>query len=430
MARPRVYAVASGKGGVGKTTTAVNLGAAVAEAGRSVAVVDVDLGMANLGDVLDFETESATLHDVLSDEADLDAALRPAPGEFDAVVGSNGLAAFGKADAEGLRDVVADLRDRYDVVILDTGAGLSYDTALPLGLADGVVLVATPDDASLTNAEMTAEVVDRLGGTLSGLVVNRMGGAAGQSQTDVEDRLDVTVLGSVPEDSAVAESAAAGVPLVVANRSSPAAQSFREIAYGILDEPLPRDWADDSAAGPAGAADEDDDADIIVADPAADEEDDEPMDEVDEGAAESDGEADEAAEATDADDAEAADGDEAEENVATDDEVDVEEVVDSVDDDIIEAATEPVDEGGEAEADDESVVADDADSEVDETDVATEDDEESGGPGIADAIESAESDPEGAETGALVETVGDPDEEDDSEGSRSFLSKITGGLFG
>ncbi|MGM0398225.1 MAG: P-loop NTPase, partial [Halobacteriota archaeon] len=273
MATSRVYAVASGKGGVGKTTTAVNLGAAFAEAGRTVVVVDVDLGMANLGDMLDVETASPTLHDALSGDAAIEEVLRAAPGEFDAVVGSRGVEPFGRADPAGLRDVVDDLRERYDVVVLDTGAGLSYDAALPLGLADSVILVTTPDDAALHNAEMTGDIVDRIGGTVAGVVVNRMGVSTGESPSAITSRLGVPVLGSVPEDSAVAESAAKGIPLVVADRSSPAAQSFREIAYGILEEPLPRDWMNEDEAGSDSTTDDagGDDADIIVADPAADE---------------------------------------------------------------------------------------------------------------------------------------------------------------
>ncbi|MFB6132501.1 MAG: cell division ATPase MinD [Halanaeroarchaeum sp.] len=256
MGSLRVFAVASGKGGVGKTTTAVNLGAGFAEAGRSVAVVDVDLGMANLADVLDVDPERPTLHDVLSDDADLEDAVQSSPADFDVVVGSSDFDGFGRADPSNLRSVVEGLRDGYDVVVLDTGGGLSYDTALPLGLADEVILVTTPDAAALNNVETTRELVDRLGGKLAGVIVNRIGGAAGGSQTTVEARLDVPVLGAIPEDSAVAESNEDGIPVVVDNRTSPAAQAFREIAYDLIDEPLPVDWSDQDRSGTGDSFDD------------------------------------------------------------------------------------------------------------------------------------------------------------------------------
>lgn len=248
MGTLRVFAVASGKGGVGKTTTAINVGAGFAEAGQSVVVVDVDLGMANLADVLDVEFDETTLHDVLADDADLEEAVQFSPAGFDVIVGSADFDGFGRADPGGLRSVVEELREEYDVVVLDTGGGLSYDTALPLGLADEVILVTTPDDAALNNVETTRELVDRLGGEVAGVVVNRIGGASGGSQETVESRLDLPVLGAVPEDGAVPDSIEDGIPVVVGNRTSPAAQAFREIAYDLIDEPLPVDWSDQDRA--------------------------------------------------------------------------------------------------------------------------------------------------------------------------------------
>ena len=255
-----VYAVASGKGGVGKTTTAVNLAAAMVEAGRSVVVADLDLGMANLGDVLAVEPPEATLHDVLADEADLEAALVAAPGGFDALLGSPDIEAFGGADPAAIPEVVTALRERYDVVLLDGAAGLSHDMTVPLGLADGVILVTTTTTAGIENAAKTQQLVDRLGGSVTGAVVTRLGSAGQATPEAVADRLDVSVLGAVPEDGAIAMSAEEGRPLVTVDRQSPAAQSYREIAYGLLDEPLPRDWADEEEAeqpatvGPAAQA--------------------------------------------------------------------------------------------------------------------------------------------------------------------------------
>ncbi|MFP4530351.1 MAG: P-loop NTPase [Halodesulfurarchaeum sp.] len=253
MTEGHVYAVASGKGGVGKTTTAVNLGAAFVEAGRSVVVVDVDLGMANLEDFLDVDAVPVTLHDVLAGDESIDDAILAAPGDFDAVFGSPGIEAYGRADPANLRSVVEDLRERYDVVVLDGGGGLSHDVTVPLGLADGVLLVTTPADAAITNAEKTRDLVERIGGTIEGLIVTRIGGAGRAMPETVSDRIDSSVLGAVPEDGAIQMSMDEGTPIVAIDRESPAAQSYREIAYGLLGEPLPRDWVDESD-DPVGAS--------------------------------------------------------------------------------------------------------------------------------------------------------------------------------
>ena len=251
----RVFAVASGKGGVGKTTTAVNLAAVMAEADRSVVLVDYDLGMSNVGAVLDVEPAEATLHDVLAGDADALDAVAEAPGEFDAMVGGTRIEDFGRADPSKLREVAEDLRAEYDVTIVDTGGGLSHDTTVPLGLADDVLLVSTPQVAALENTATTLELAERVGGDVTGLILTRVGGSAVDVDEAVE-RIDAPLLGTIPEDGAVADSEEAGEPLVVYAPENPAAQSYRELGYELLDESPPVSFRDDEAEGEvsAGAA--------------------------------------------------------------------------------------------------------------------------------------------------------------------------------
>ncbi|MFC3477581.1 cell division ATPase MinD [Halobacterium litoreum] len=248
----RVFAVASGKGGVGKTTTAVNAAAAMAEAGRSVVLVDYDLGMANVGAVLDVEQADATLHDVLAGEADAMDAVAEAPGGFDVMVGGTDIEDFGRADPSKLRDVAGELREKYDVVIVDTGGGLSHDTTVPLGLADDTVLVSTPQVAALENTEKTLELVERVGGSVAGLVLTRVG-ASDVNTDEAVDAMDVDVLGTVPEDSTVAASEEAGEPLLEYAPESPAGQSYRELGYELLGESPPVSFRDGDGEESAAA---------------------------------------------------------------------------------------------------------------------------------------------------------------------------------
>ena len=251
----RVFAVASGKGGVGKTTTAVNLAAATAEADRSVVLVDYDLGMSNVGAVLDVESVGVTLHDVLAGETDTLDAVGDAPGGFDAMVGGTDIEDFGRADPSKLRAVAEDLREKYDVTIVDTGGGLSHDTTVPLGLADDVILVSTPQVAALENTKKTLELAERVDGDVTGLILTRVGGRAVDTETAVED-IDVPLLGTIPEDGAVPESEDACEPLVVHAPENPAAQCYRELGYELLGESPPVSFrdGDEEASAAAGAA--------------------------------------------------------------------------------------------------------------------------------------------------------------------------------
>ena len=234
-----VLAVASGKGGVGKTTTAINLGAMLAAAEYSVVVVDTDLGMANVGGYLDFEIDGATLHEVLSGDADVEDAIYHAPGGIDVVPSSTDIYTFAQSQTAQLQQVVADLRGKFEYVLLDTGAGISYDTILPLSLADDVLLVTTPDVAAVRDTAKTAELTSRVDGTVRGAVLTQRGNDI-LNADNVEGTLDADVLTVVPDDETVPMGIDAGRPLAAFSPNSPSAKAYRELAdilTGAMDTP-------------------------------------------------------------------------------------------------------------------------------------------------------------------------------------------------
>lgn len=157
----RVLAVTSGKGGVGKTFVSANLAAALARRGLRVLVLDADLGLANLDVVLNLYSRT-TLHDVLTGKAKLEQAIVPAPGGFSVLMGGSGMAEYARLTPE-MRDkfmqVLESLTPRYDVVLLDTGAGISDAVLFAISLASEVLLVATPEPTSLTDAYATIKVL-------------------------------------------------------------------------------------------------------------------------------------------------------------------------------------------------------------------------------------------------------------------------------
>ena len=246
-----VYAIASGKGGVGKTTTAVNLGAMLADRGHRVVVVDTDLGMANLAGFLDFEIDEPTLHEVLADEADPEEGIYEAPGDIDVLPSGTDIEAFAKSNPANLRGVVADLRETYDYVLLDTGAGVSYDTLVPLALADAVLLVATPDVASVRDTAKTGELADRVSTEVAGAVLTQRSSDI-LNADDVEETLGTDVLAVVPDDEAVPMGVDAGRPLAVFAPNAPAGVAYRKLAAVVVGdaEPEPELEAADPVESP------------------------------------------------------------------------------------------------------------------------------------------------------------------------------------
>ncbi|MBL8304435.1 MAG: MinD/ParA family protein [Ideonella sp.] len=159
--RARIVAVTSGKGGVGKTFLSANLAAALARRGERVLVLDADLGLANLDVVLNLYPKT-TLHDVFTGKATLDAALLPAPGGFDVLLAGSGLVEYSRLTPEvrdQLLNVIEQVAPRYDRILLDTGAGISDVVLYTVSLANDVLVVATPEPTSLTDAYATIKVL-------------------------------------------------------------------------------------------------------------------------------------------------------------------------------------------------------------------------------------------------------------------------------
>jgi flagellar biosynthesis protein FlhG len=159
--RARVLAVTSGKGGVGKTFLAANIAAALARLGQRVLVLDADLGLANLDVVLNLQPK-ITLHDVFTGKVHLEDAILPAPGGFSVLLAGSGLVEYSRLTPEvreQLQRILETLAPRYDHVLLDTGAGISDVVLYAVSLADEVLVVATPEPTSMTDAYATIKVL-------------------------------------------------------------------------------------------------------------------------------------------------------------------------------------------------------------------------------------------------------------------------------
>ena len=157
----KVVAITSGKGGVGKTFVSANLAAALAKRGNRVLVIDADLGLANLDVVLNLYPK-VTLHDVFLGKAKLEEAVIRAPGGFSVLLAGSGLVEYSRLTAEVRDDflrLMNKLTPNFDIVLLDTGAGISDVVLFAVSLASEVLVVSTPEPTSLTDAYATIKVL-------------------------------------------------------------------------------------------------------------------------------------------------------------------------------------------------------------------------------------------------------------------------------
>ncbi len=249
--RARVTAITSGKGGVGKTFIAANLAAAMVKAGQRVLVLDADLGLANLDVMLNLYSK-ITLHDVITGKRTLDEAILPAPGGMCVLLAGSGMVEYSRLTPE-VRDqllaVIQQLLPRFDRILLDTGAGISDVVLFTVSQADEVLIVATPEPTSLTDAYATIKVLATTQGRRDiRLLVNQSNRAGegrairGQLQ-QVVDRyvtpgLDAPVklefIGEVPRDEGVRESVQRRLLLLESQPGSAAAQAIIAAAARLL----------------------------------------------------------------------------------------------------------------------------------------------------------------------------------------------------
>ena len=227
------FAVASGKGGTGKTTTTLALGMALAD-DHDVTVVDADTGMANLLFHAGLADADPTLHDALVDEtADVRAATYDRFGMRIVPCGTS-LAAFEAADPGRLRDVVADLAADTDVLLLDSPATLGSKAAvLPVVLADRVVVVLQPTVPALSDGLKVQEYALSYGTKVAGTLFNKVH-ERGTDAVETADRyFEGPTLAEVPDSDAARAARAAGEPLLAHAPDSNAAAAYRRAAARI-----------------------------------------------------------------------------------------------------------------------------------------------------------------------------------------------------
>jgi flagellar biosynthesis protein FlhG len=253
----KVLAVTSGKGGVGKTFVSANLAAALAKRGQRVLVLDADLGLANLDVVLNLYPK-VTLHDVFTGKAKLEEAIIQAPGGFSVLLAGSGMVEYSRLTPEVRDDflrIIGGLIPHYDVVLLDTGAGISDVVLFAVSLASVVLVVATPEPTSLTDAYATIKVLaGQQKRTNIHMVVNqtaRLGDGraiTGQLQ-QVLDRFVVTEpgrgvrlvhLADIPADPSVRQAIMRRQLLMQSMPGCPAALAVIQLAGKLEETIIPR----------------------------------------------------------------------------------------------------------------------------------------------------------------------------------------------
>jgi flagellar biosynthesis protein FlhG len=245
--RARVLAVTSGKGGVGKTNVAVNLALALAELGKRVILVDVDIGLANADVLLSVEPKLHLGH-VLSGEVSTLDALTSGPGGvllLPGCVGVRHLSDLEKTEREFLMRSFQDLEAYADFVLIDTAAGISRNVIQFSAAADEAIVVTSPEPTAITDGYAVIKAISREKGfgrirLLVNLVHDRAEARRVTDRIQMVARrflgIEVDGLGHIVWDDFVRHAVRRKRPFLLEHPRSPASLCVRAIAEKILGE--------------------------------------------------------------------------------------------------------------------------------------------------------------------------------------------------
>jgi len=226
-----VFAVASGKGGTGKTTSTLALGMALATE-YDVTVIDADTGMANILFHTGLSDSEPTLHEVLAGDATVEQAVYERF-EMKVIPCGTSLAGFREADPTRLRDVVATVAEQTEIILLDSAATLGTRSAvLPIVLADQVVIVLQPTVPSLSDGLKVQEYATTYGTDVAGILFNRVSPdeEIDTIATKAGRYFEGETLAKVPESEVVRAARRASKPLLAHAAQSKAATAYRDAA--------------------------------------------------------------------------------------------------------------------------------------------------------------------------------------------------------
>ena len=231
----RIIGIVSGKGGVGKTTTTINLSAALMEFKKNVIAVDSDIRMSGLGLQLGMYYFPVTLNDVLMDRGNVYEAL---------YIHSSGLRIIPSSlpvedvMISRLRETLKDPLLRNNIVLVDAPPGLDKNALAVIESCPELLIITTPEIPAISDAMKIVSISNKINSKPIGIVVNRYRRRDPNqvSIREIELACDLPVIGIIPEDKIIRKSIFKGLPAVYLKPRSPSSVAYKKIAAHLIGE--------------------------------------------------------------------------------------------------------------------------------------------------------------------------------------------------
>ncbi len=243
----KIIVITSGKGGVGKTTSAINLGAAINHFGKEVLIIDGNLSTPNVGIHLNSPEVPVNLNHVLLKKADAEEATYEHESGIKIIPSSLSIKELTKIKPERLKDFRKDFQKDSDYVIVDSAAGLGSEAISAIDMADELIVITNPEMPAITDALKTIKLAQQMKKPVLGVIMTRVKRNKIEMQPEsAKEMLEAPILGMVPEDIDVQKSLNEKDAVVHTHPKSKAAKAYKEIAANLLDVPYDSDSEKDS----------------------------------------------------------------------------------------------------------------------------------------------------------------------------------------
>jgi septum site-determining protein MinD len=231
----KIIVITSGKGGVGKTTTTINLGAAMNYFGKDVLIIDGNLTTPNIGIHLNSPEVPVSLNHVLAGKADAFEAVYEHESGMKIMPSSLSIKELSKIKLEKMKDYKEDFKKISEYVIIDSSAGLGNEAISLISLADELIIVTNPEMPAITDALKTIKIAEQMKKTILGVIVTRVRKNDIEMQPEsVKEILEVPILGMIPEDVCIQKALCMKDAVMHTHPKSNASRAYKEIAAKII----------------------------------------------------------------------------------------------------------------------------------------------------------------------------------------------------
>jgi len=232
----KLIVITSGKGGVGKTTTAINLGAAMNYFGQDVLVIDGNLSTPNIGIHLGSPEVPINLNHVISKKANVFEAVYEHESGIKIIPSSLSIKDLTKIDPEKIKDFKKDFKKISDYVIVDSSAGLGKEALSTIAMADELIVITNPEMPAIADALKAIKIAEKMKKPILGVIITRVKKNKIEMQPEtVKEMLEVPILGMIPEDSNIQKSLNLKDAVIHTFPKSKSSRAYKEIAAKILD---------------------------------------------------------------------------------------------------------------------------------------------------------------------------------------------------